>query len=1713
MPSYKLKFGLALLLLGCPMAALAVACPQSYSFGYSLSGSTAYPFTGALLDASGWNLPEDGTVTDLRVECSVAGGGQIRASIYADAGGVPGALLSESAPQVAVVGWNNLDIPDVALSAGKYWLAVQAQTGVSVDQDTGSTGDEVYRSWTFGASPTPFGAGTVGNADMSIDAMYCPTYSYYGNQMGVDSAWILALNSSTRKAAYRFQQRGTKTLNSVQLDVDSLQGSQPTYKVSIQADVGGFPSGTALSQATFITAAAGWLNVPMPPILLNDLQVYHTVIEYSGGIAPGTSKQTTLSLGVVPSNHRFPQDQAYDPASLVELNFGTGWQQNGMRPAQLLGYTDASFDGCSYDDVVYFEVSGNATPADPFDDEVVAEVFRVPVGSWNVDRLGVYAFTTATGAVDDLHYKIINTTDNLTVAQGVVGLAASATRSPQWMEAALPGVYTLVSGKAYQLLLHSPGSGAVTWHVRPSDSFAMGMPIDLGTYDGNISHARSSSNGGATWSVWTATDLAFRLRSSVAAPATPSPTPTVTLTPTPANCSPLSFGNTLVGGTPYANVGYLDCAKVVFPSAGVVNAIAVYLDVAGPIRVALYTQSGAVPANLLATSASVSGSFGWNIIGLPDTPVVAGTYYLAHQSQGTTQVDYVTGVSGDSYYRAFAWSSFPQPYGAGTAFTQRWSIYALMCVANTPTPTSTRTPSFTYSPTNTPTWTPTASPTPTATPTGTPTTTPTASPTLTPSPTVTPCNLVVSGSLVLPPGTYNYCDVQVQSGGVLTVSGLVTLNISGNFNLAVGGTVTGMGGGQPAPGIQQNGNGLGGGGLGNGAGGAGGGGYGGVGGFGSNYLNGGIAYGGPTGPAQMGSSGGSGNTGLGGAGGAALVINAPAGSVILDGQVNLAGQIGGNGGTTNLSSGGGGSGGSFFVSSQDILGSGTINAPGGNGGNSACGTASCWGGGGGGGGRVNLCATNSNVYTGAVNVNGGMQGTAGLAVAQNGFQGSYYRCASSAFTPTPSTTPSSTPTASPSTTPTATPSTSPTSTWTPTVTPTVTPTWTPTMSPSPSWTQTVTQTWTPTVTPTWTLTLSPSPSWTQTMTPTWTPTISPSPSASPSASPTASPSASPSWTPTVTRTWTPTASPTATPTMTWTPTTTPTLTITLTPTPTLTISETGTSTATPTRTPTVTRTITSTRTVTKTTTPTRTITPTATETPSSTATPTISETGTPTPTSTSTSTATSTASPTLTWTLTGTATMTRSVTASMTPTMTPTSTQTWTPTPTRTTTATWTTTLSPSASLTSTATRSQSPSPSSTPTPSGTMTPTSSPTASLTSTMTRTVTPTATLTSTRTMTLTATTSVTKSATPTPTLTWTYSPTLTGTPTPLATASPQAPALNSPIHPNVGTAVFTGTGVVGTAIYILKNGTPYGTSGLVAANGSFAVSVPGAAISLGDSFVAAAGSGSGPASNIVTAVAGSGTAALPKDPVTAGGASLVMVMGAPGDVVVIVDPATQSVLGSGSLGANGQAGISINPVAVAGATLQLVVGTLIDSSITIGAVGSPPNFVNGAVLVEGSTLSGTGVPGASIDAVDSAGLVLGSAVVDAQGNFVVNVSGAVAGRAVSLAQDGVKVGLPLKAGQLGSETAFTSTNVFRPLQGTPLSIGFKALNDDHITVKIFSLSGTLMRSVLDLDVKSGVIYTSSWDGKNTQGDVIASGIYFISVHGLRQSAIKKVILLK
>jgi hypothetical protein len=103
--------------------------------------------------------------------------------IYADQGGLPGALLGVSSQltfhSTDPTGWYDFSFPSpVALQAGTYWIGVISGTATNV---TGFrwkrvSGARAINSNTYTSGPSnPFGTATIDAEQMSIYATYTPT--------------------------------------------------------------------------------------------------------------------------------------------------------------------------------------------------------------------------------------------------------------------------------------------------------------------------------------------------------------------------------------------------------------------------------------------------------------------------------------------------------------------------------------------------------------------------------------------------------------------------------------------------------------------------------------------------------------------------------------------------------------------------------------------------------------------------------------------------------------------------------------------------------------------------------------------------------------------------------------------------------------------------------------------------------------------------------------------------------------------------------------------------------------------------------------------------------------------------------------------------------------------------------------------------------------------------------------------------------------------------------------------------------------------------------------------------------------------------------------------------------------------------------------------------------------------------------------------------
>jgi hypothetical protein len=92
------------------------------------------------------------------------------------------------------------------------------------------------------------------------------------------------------------------------------------------------------------------------------------------------------------------------------------------------------------------------------------------------------------------------------------------------------------------------------------------------------------------------------------------------------------------------------------------------------------------------------------------------------------------------------------------------------------------------------------------------------------------------------------------------------------------------------------------------------------------------------------------------------------------------------------------------------------------------------------------------------------------------------------------------------------------------------------------------------------------------------------------------------------------------------------------------------------------------------------------------------------------------------------------------------------------------------------------------------------------------------------------------------------------------------------------------------------------------------------------------------------------------------------------------------------------------------------------------------------------------------------------------------------------------------------SAVLDRNLFRPLQGQPLQLDLKPEQDGHVTVRVFDVAGSLVRPLFEADLKAGTWMPCYWDGRNADGERVASGVYILSIQGGGMHQLLKVIVL-
>ncbi|MCK4532434.1 T9SS type A sorting domain-containing protein [bacterium] len=87
------------------------------------------------------------------------------------------------------------------------------------------------------------------------------------------------------------------------------------------------------------------------------------------------------------------------------------------------------------------------------------------------------------------------------------------------------------------------------------------------------------------------------------------------------------------------------------------------------------------------------------------------------------------------------------------------------------------------------------------------------------------------------------------------------------------------------------------------------------------------------------------------------------------------------------------------------------------------------------------------------------------------------------------------------------------------------------------------------------------------------------------------------------------------------------------------------------------------------------------------------------------------------------------------------------------------------------------------------------------------------------------------------------------------------------------------------------------------------------------------------------------------------------------------------------------------------------------------------------------------------------------------------------------------------------------NPFNPAKGDYTKIRYVTEKDERVVIRIYDMSGKLIKTLVDSDKLSDVVYTQIWDGRNEDGKLAASGVYFVNIKAGNFTKTEKIVVIK
>jgi len=258
---------------------------------------------------SRFTMTEKGRLTALTAYLDGKGGGvssqNFRYALYRDAGGVPGALIVQSAEGLVEAGqaasWVSAIVTPVDLTPGDYWIVIHTGDNTGVIRDYGDGAANWYSNpdtYSDGASAT-FGAGNTGTVTLSAAVVYYPgaieTRTLGRTTAAVTPSGGLSANYSRGShfvdGAASIPQHAAITAFWAYLDGNGGASGSQQLRIGLYSIFGEARSYNKVAESAPVTIPAGmspqWVRFPLPaPTELGFALAYQLMLQSgnTGGV-------------------------------------------------------------------------------------------------------------------------------------------------------------------------------------------------------------------------------------------------------------------------------------------------------------------------------------------------------------------------------------------------------------------------------------------------------------------------------------------------------------------------------------------------------------------------------------------------------------------------------------------------------------------------------------------------------------------------------------------------------------------------------------------------------------------------------------------------------------------------------------------------------------------------------------------------------------------------------------------------------------------------------------------------------------------------------------------------------------------------------------------------------------------------------------------------------------------------------------------------------------------------------------------------------------------------------------------------------------------------------------------------------------------------------------------------------------------------------------